>query len=286
ASRNTIFIRPAFDAARRAILIGEGPRMQTNLQDRMDIADLMTGWIHRDLAQWDDLRTLFHPDGEIEVTWFEGKASDFVDASMRMGASDLRTKHLITSPVVAFNGCKAVVETNVVIIGENLRLGLGCAGHSRFYDLVEKRGGVWKIVMRQCIYDMGSFTFPIGIVDIDKAIVARYPSAYAPLAYLLEKSGFPVRRVFATKGSDLEVQMKKGGQAWRAMIVYDVEGTAHRYCRWFAVTVTVSCPPSRTPTKINWHRHLPPKRKVSLARPTTPRPVGRGIHDNYESGPG
>jgi hypothetical protein len=81
--------------------------MQTNLQDRMDIADLMTGWIHRDLAQWDDLRTLFHPDGEIEVTWFEGKASDFVDASMRMGASDLRTKHLITSPVVAFNGCKA-----------------------------------------------------------------------------------------------------------------------------------------------------------------------------------
>ena len=109
-----------------------------------------------------------------------------------------------------------MVETNVVIIGENLKLGLGCAGHSRFYDLVEKRGGVWKIVKRQCIYDMGSFTFPIGIVDIDKAIVARYPSAYAPLAYLLEKSGFPVRRVFATKGSDLEVQIKKGGQAWLA----------------------------------------------------------------------
>jgi hypothetical protein len=36
--------------------------MQTNLQDRMDIADLMTGWIHRDLAQWNDLRTLF-PSG-------------------------------------------------------------------------------------------------------------------------------------------------------------------------------------------------------------------------------
>jgi hypothetical protein len=167
---------------------------------------------------------------------------------MRMGASDLRTKHLITSPVVAFNGCKAVVETNVVIIGENLKLGLGCAGHSRFYDLIEKRGGVWKIVKRQCIYDMGSFTFPIGIVDIDKAIVARCPSAYAPLAYLLEKSGFPVCRVFATKGSDLEVQMKKGGQAWLAqLIAYDVEGTAHRYCRWLAGTTTVSCAgPSRT----------------------------------------
>jgi hypothetical protein len=61
-----------------------------------------------------------------------------------------------------------------------------------------------------------SFTFPIGIVDIDKSIVARYPSAYAPLAYLLEKSGFPVRRVFATKGSDLEVQIKTDGKAWLA----------------------------------------------------------------------
>jgi len=31
-----------------------------------------------------------------------------------------------------------------------------------------------------------------------------------------------VRRVFATKASDLEVQMKKGGQAWlEAMIAYD-----------------------------------------------------------------
>src|SRR4029077_6203256 len=36
SKRNTIFIRPAFDAARHAILIGEEPRMQTNLQDRMD----------------------------------------------------------------------------------------------------------------------------------------------------------------------------------------------------------------------------------------------------------
>jgi hypothetical protein len=190
--------------------------MQSNLQDRMDIADLMTGWIHRDLAQWDKLRALFHPDGEIEVTWFEGKATDFVDASMRMGASDLRTKHLVTSPVVEFNGHKAIVETNAVIIGENAKLGLGCAAHSRFYDLVEMRDGAWKIVRRQCIYDMGTFTFPGGLVDIDKATVARYPGAYAPLAYLLEKSGFPVRRVFATKGSDLEVQMKKDGQAWLA----------------------------------------------------------------------
>jgi hypothetical protein len=49
--------------------------MQTVLEDRQSIADLMTGWIHRDLAQWDKLRELFHPDGTIEITWFEGLAT-------------------------------------------------------------------------------------------------------------------------------------------------------------------------------------------------------------------
>lgn len=188
--------------------------MQKYLEDRLSIADLMTGWIHRDLAQWDSLRELFHSDGTIEVTWFEGLASEFVDASMRMGASDLRTKHFIASPVVTFNGSKAIVETNAIIVGENVRLGLGCESHNRFYDLVEKRNGAWKITRRQSIYDMGSFTFPGGLVEIDSETVARYPREYAPLAYLLDKSGFPVKRVFATKGSELEKEIKADGQRW------------------------------------------------------------------------
>lgn len=190
--------------------------IQTYLQDRQNIADLMTGWIHRDLAQWDLLRELFHPEGEIEVTWFEGLASEFIDASMRMGQSDLRTKHFIASPVVTFNGNRAIIETNAAIVAENVRLHLGCSAHNRFYDLAEKRNGAWKIVKRQSIYDMGSFTFPRGVVEIDGAVVDRYPREYAPLAYLLDKSGFGVKRVFATKGSELEKDMKAAGAAWLA----------------------------------------------------------------------
>jgi hypothetical protein len=46
---------------------------------------------------------------------------------------------------VTFNGDKAIVETNAVVIAENVRLALGVSGHLRFYDRVEKREGVWKI---------------------------------------------------------------------------------------------------------------------------------------------
>ncbi len=102
--------------------------MQTHqLQDRQDLNDLMNGWMHRDLGEWEQLRNLFHPDGTIEITWFEGLASDFVEGSMRMGASDLRTKHMIGSPVVTFNdrGEKASLETNAMIIAENIKLNMG-----------------------------------------------------------------------------------------------------------------------------------------------------------------
>jgi len=136
---------------------------------------------------------------------------------MRMGGSDLRTKHLLGSPVVTINGNKALVETNAVIIAENVKTNLGCSTHNRFFDLVEKRDGVWKIFRRQSIYDMGTFTFPLGVVAIDPAIVAKYPREYAALAYLLEMSGFPVKRLFATRGSELETSMKRKGQEWLMM---------------------------------------------------------------------
>jgi hypothetical protein len=188
--------------------------MHTYLEDRLQITDLITGWIHRDLGQWDQLANLAHPDGTIEITWFEGPFSEFVEGSKRMGKSDLRTKHLIGTPVVRFNGNKAIVETNAVIVAENVKLGLGCSVHNRFYDLAEKREGQWKLVRRQSIYDMGSFTFPQGLVEIDRETVARYPREYAPLAYLLDKSGFPLSRVFATRGSDLEQHMRESADAW------------------------------------------------------------------------
>ena len=188
--------------------------MQNHLEDRARISDLINGWIHRDLGQWEQLRDLFHPDGVIEVTWFEGLFSDFVDGSMRMGKSDLRTKHLIGTPIITRKGDKAIVETNAVIVGENVVLNLGCSTHNRFFDMAEKRNGVWKLLKRQSVYDMGTFTFPLGPVEIDRTLAAKFPREYAALAYVLEKSGFPVKREFATRGGKLEQAMKAEALDW------------------------------------------------------------------------
>ena len=68
-----------------------------------------------------------------------------------MGGSDLRTKHLIGTPAVTFNGHKAIIELNAVIVAENVRLGYGCSVHIRFYDFAEKRSDEWKLLKRQSV---------------------------------------------------------------------------------------------------------------------------------------
>ncbi|UQZ90650.1 nuclear transport factor 2 family protein [Deltaproteobacteria bacterium Smac51] len=188
--------------------------MPDYLTDQLAIADLMTKWMYRDNGQWDELMTLFHPAGTIEVTWFEGPFADFVEGSKRMGRSDLKTKHFVGSPVTTFNGNKAVAETNAAIIADNPRLNLGCVVHNRFFDLLEKYQGEWKIFKRQSVYDTGYFTFSGLPGEIEGAVAEKYPREYAPLAYVLEKGGFPVKRLFATKGSGLEKEMREKAEVW------------------------------------------------------------------------
>jgi len=64
---------------------------------------------------------------------------------------------------------------------ENVSLGVGCSARSRLYEL-------------------------------DSAGIGRYQREYAPLAYLLEESGFPVDRVSSTNGSDQEKAIKTSAQ--------------------------------------------------------------------------
>ncbi|WP_335972414.1 MULTISPECIES: nuclear transport factor 2 family protein [Streptomycetaceae] len=188
--------------------------MGTRLEDRAAIADLMTGWIHRDLSEWDRLRDLFHPGATVEITWFDGLATDFVDGSARMGASALRTKHVIAGPSITFNGDRALVETNAMVLAENTDLELGATAHNRFWDQVEKRDGEWRIAKRQSFYDMSYFNFLTKVHEIDEEAVRGFPREYAALAYLLVKSGFPIVREFPTRGSALEADIKAAGHAW------------------------------------------------------------------------
>jgi hypothetical protein len=181
---------------------------------RLAITERVHGWIYRDLGEWDALRDLFHPDGIIDISWFNGTADEFVEASKRMSRSPFQSKHMMSTPLTTIRGERAIAETNAIIIGENAELGLGVCVHCRLYDRFEARGGTWKIVVRQAIYDFANFTFPRGPIAVDHDLLDEYPRPYAALAYVLEKSGFPLASELPTKGSAPERDMKRDGLEW------------------------------------------------------------------------
>lgn len=71
-----------------------------------------------------------------------------------------------------------------------------------------------RVVHRASVYDMSAFNFLATVPDIDESTFRRHPRAYAALAYVLERSGFPVDREFPTRGGELEAAMKAAGRAW------------------------------------------------------------------------
>ena len=61
---------------------------------------------------------------------------------------------------------------------------------------------------------MSYFNSLTQVQEIDEKAVRGFPREYAALAYLLEKSGFPIRRGFPTRACALEAEIKAAGTAW------------------------------------------------------------------------
>ena len=68
-----------------------------------------------------------------------------------------------------------------------------CTG--RFYDFLEKRAGRWGIVLRQPIYEKDRLdpVDPGAPLELDQALLARFPEGYRHLAYLQTQIGYTVK---------------------------------------------------------------------------------------------
>lgn len=66
----------------------------------------------------------------------------------------------------------------------------------RFYDLVEKRGSRWAVVLRQQIYETVwvNAVVPGEALVLDTVILNSYPVGYRHLAYLQVGLGLPVKK--------------------------------------------------------------------------------------------
>jgi SnoaL-like domain len=188
------------------------------MNDKQEIAELIQNWgFWRDQGQWEDLATTFHPEGTIQVTWFNGRFTDFIAASREMRKTRRGSKHEIGGSRIEVRGNRAIAETNVRIMGRRELHGVECdsTAWSRFYDLLEKRER-WAICRRVALYEKDRIdpVVPGTTIPFDIARLASMPKAYRFLGYSLALGGFPVSDDLPTEDSPALERLLRDGATW------------------------------------------------------------------------
>ena len=189
--------------------------------DKLQIREIVEKWVvYRDSADWERFATVWHSDGWMTATWFQGPAKDFVDISRRgfeAGANILHQLGGWTCDIVGTRGisqAKMTIHQRAVVDG--VECDVVCWG--RFYDFFDKRDGRWAIVRRQPIYEKDRLdpVDPSAVLEIDPNILAGFPEGYRYLAYLQTKAGFSVRRGLpGLRGPEVD-KLYAEGAAWLA----------------------------------------------------------------------
>lgn len=167
-----------------------------DIEGKLACAELIQAWgFARDQARWDDLLAIFHPGGEIAVSWFRGPYTEFVAHCQRNHGRGSVAKHLLWPARIAVNGTRATAETNVAILVRQTIEGVATdlTSNGRFLDRLEQRNGNWRIVERATLYEKDRLdpVEPSSAFDalMAKSNAAKYPAQYRYMAYRVAAAG-------------------------------------------------------------------------------------------------
>ena len=200
--------------------------MNKEQTERTAIRELVENWaVWRDAGDWERFRGVWHPEGEMWATWFQGTAGEFIKVSQEGFAKGVRILHFLggTSIDLALDlkpHPRAIAQTKMTIsqraLVHDVEVDVVCTG--RFYDFIEHRNGEWRIVLRRLIYEKDRIdpVDPAKTLKLDQALLSQFPIGYKHLAYIQEMIGYKVKRDMAgLTGPDVEALYAKG-QGWLA----------------------------------------------------------------------
>ena len=166
--------------------------------ERLTIRQLVEDWaVLRDARMWERFREVWHDDGRMMATWFQGTRDEFITVSEAGYQKGVRILHFLGGSTIDVSGHRAIAQTKMTISQrakvEDVLCDVVCTG--RFYDFFEKRGGRWGLVLRQPIYEKDRLDplDPSVKLTLDKDLLARFPEGYRHLAYLQTRIGYTVK---------------------------------------------------------------------------------------------
>ncbi len=193
--------------------------MDQLLLDRLAIRQLIENWVvWRDAGDWERFRTVWHPDGRMMATWFQGPAAEFIRVSQEGWAKGVSILHFLGGHSVDLNGDRAIAQTKMTISQRatvhDVPCDVVCTG--RFYDFLEKRAGQWGLVLRQPIYEKDRLdpVDPAARLTLDADLLRQFPEGYRHLAYIQTQIGYKVKRDMpGLKGREVTALYARGA-AW------------------------------------------------------------------------
>lgn len=187
--------------------------------DKLAIAEVVQNWaVWRDAGDWERFRTVWHDDGWMTATWFQGPAEKFIEVSRAGFERGVSILHFLGGTSVDLNGERATAQTKMTISQRGLVDGIAvdvvCTG--RFFDFFEKRAERWAIVRRQPIYEKDRMDplNPDARLTLDAALLASFPEGYRHLAYLQTKLGFTIKHDLPQLKGQAVAQLYAHGRAW------------------------------------------------------------------------
>jgi hypothetical protein len=208
--------------------------MNTNLQDELLIRQMVERWaIWRDAGDWERFATVWHKDGVMMATWFQGHFKDFIRVTQEGWNKGVSILHFLGGSAVEISkdGTRAISQTKMTISQRGMVEGEGqneeglsvqvlcdvvCTG--RFYDFVVREEGAWKLLHRQPIYEKDRID-PVdssAVINLDKEKLATFPEGYRHLAYIQTHIGYTVKMDMPMLKGDAVQGLYQRGAAWLA----------------------------------------------------------------------
>ena len=189
--------------------------------DQLAIREIIENWvIWRDSGDWERFRHVWHDDGYMMATWFQGPAAEFIRVSREGWDRGVSILHSLGGVSIDLAGDRAIAQTKMTISQRatvhDVLCDVVCTG--RFYDFFEKRAGCWAIALRQPIYEKDRLdpVDPAKTLTLDPKVLAQFPEGYRHLAYLQSGIGYAVKKDMpGLKGPEVEALYARG-RRWLA----------------------------------------------------------------------
>jgi hypothetical protein len=189
------------------------------MADKLLIREVVENWVvWRDAADWERFATVWHADGWMTATWFQGPATEFIEVSRKGFEAGVNILHQLGGFSCEVAGARAVAQTKMTIHQRASVEGVVCdvVCWGRFYDFFEKREGRWAIVRRQPTYEKDRLdpVDPSARLELEPQLLGSFPEGYRHLAYLQTKAGFTVKQGLPGLRGPAVEKLYQEGAAW------------------------------------------------------------------------